>query len=130
MATMTINCHYCDYSCESFEKLAKHVISSGNSHRKGLKWANTYLLKVNILNQKQDKPEHIALTEEEHEAKENCQRELSGELSNSLIICPSCKTHNRTMLPTEHANNPYAWKNENGEYYVNCPNCKKNKPLK
>ena len=122
---MTTNCHFCDYTCESFEDLAKHILAHKNSHKRGLKWANAYLLKVNYLNQKQDKPDRITLTEEEKEAKVNCQRELTGELTNSLIVCPTCQSHSRTMLPTEYATEPYAWKNKKGEYYINCLNCRK-----
>jgi hypothetical protein len=120
------NCHSCNFTCEDFKDLALHIIKNKSTHRKGLKWASAYLFKVNFLNQKVDKPEgRITLTEEQKEAKENSQRELSGNLASVKICCPLCNTYSRDRIPIEYTESSFAWKSKSGEFLINCLDCRK-----
>lgn len=118
-------CRTCNYEAEDFTDLAKHIIARKIDHRKGLKWANAYLLKVNLLNQKKDLPEgRIALTEEQKEARENTQRALCGKLKAVSVTCLNCQSDGRDMLPIEYVDSPFAWK-KNNKYVVSCSNCRR-----
>lgn len=124
MVERMINCRFCNYTCEEFSELAKHIVEKKSTHRHGLKWASSFLLKVNILNQKKDFQGRIPLTIEEKESKESCERELSGRVKTVATICPNCSKTNITPLAVEFVNSGISW--HMGRFFaVNCPACRK-----
>ena len=118
-------CNNCGYSCAEFKDLAKHIVANKKSHRRGVKWASSFLLKVQFLNQKQDlNGGRIALTDEQKEAKQNAQREISGRIKFVETVCPRCKSGQRQTLPIEFADDPFTWR-KNKVLVVNCNRCTK-----
>jgi hypothetical protein len=118
------HCDSCNIDFKNWGELADHIILNKVDHRRGLKWAASYKLKVNFLNKKKDAPEgRIALTEEEKEAKIDSQRTLSGQTDKAKIICPHCRSQFVDKIATEHATNPLAWKTKSNEFLINCSNC-------
>lgn len=124
MVERMINCRFCNYTCEEFSELAKHIVAQKQTHRHGMKWASSFLLKVNILNQKKDFQGRIPLTTEEKESKESCERELSGMVKTAQTVCPNCNHSTIQVLPIEYVNSGIAWK-LGKSFMINCPACRK-----
>ena len=116
-------CFACHEVFDTYKELALHVVANQNTHRKSLKWAAKVLTDVQRLNAKQDKPQgRIALTEEEKEAKKDCQRQISGELSFTRVVCPSCLQVRSERIEIEHLENPTSWRWK-GKIAIECDNC-------
>lgn len=112
-------CNICQEYLDTWPELAKHVLE----HDAHNKWALAFLSKAQILNQKRDLPQRTALTEEQREAKEDCQRELSGQTTLTKCLCPRCNKTRLEWLPIEHLSSGQAWKTNTGHYFIFCPNC-------
>lgn len=118
-------CDSCQVNCDSWQELAQHILQYRyRGHEKGVKWAQAFLTKAKILNQKRDLPQRIALTEEQRDAKESCQRELSGLSMSVRVQCPMCTTPFQARLEQEFVSNPQAWKNQN-TLLVLCDSCRR-----
>jgi uncharacterized C2H2 Zn-finger protein len=115
-------CFTCHEVFEDFKALALHVFTNKSTHRKSIKWAAKVLTNVERLNQKQDLSGRIPLTEEQHEAKRNCVRELSGEIKTAMCKCPHCQKLFPNKVEIEHYENPTAWR-ENKHLMMLCSMC-------
>lgn len=113
-------CNICQEYLDTWPKLAKHVLE----HDAHNKWALAFLSKAQLLNQKRDLPQRTTLTEEQREAKEDCQRELSGMLKAVLVQCPICTTPFQARLEQEFVSNPQAWRDRN-TLLVLCDSCRR-----
>jgi hypothetical protein len=121
-----ITCHSCNYVCEEYKDLAKHVVANKVNHRKGYKWASAFLLKVDFLNHKKDMPTgRVAYTEEQKESRLEIIRQLSGEMRKAVAVCPICKTNHRNELPIEYFVSGRAWRTDRGLLVLCCERCKK-----
>ena len=121
---MSESCRTCGKTCENFTELAQHIIEERETHRKGYKWASSFLLKVNFLNQKKDPPQgRIPLDEQEKQNKIDAQREISGITRKQICACPNCRQTFTEKLPVEFAQSPMAWRSNNA-LMVNCGSCK------
>lgn len=118
-------CDTCQEYLDTWQELAQHILRLRSSHGAGLKWAQSFLTKAQLLNQKRDLPQRIALTEEQRDAKESCQRELSGLLTPVRVQCPMCTTISQSRIEQEFSQNPAAWKTSDNKFYILCPNCAK-----
>jgi len=125
---MPIPCRSCTYKAADFADLAKHITASKKGHRKGKRWAASYLLKVNILNSKRGLPSRTPMTEEEQdalrEARAEIKRELSGETRLAGTVCPKCKRASSQAIPIEYVNSERAWRTQNGTLIILCVNCR------
>lgn len=121
---MTEFCRTCNYSCEDFTMLAKHIIQNKRTHKKGLKWASSFLTKAKILNRKPDLSSgRTPLTEEQKQAKQDSHRILSGIEKTVMTYCPGCNHKVPQRLPVEFIQSNFAWKNNN-LLMINCVNCR------
>lgn len=106
-------CHSCGDIFPDWKALADHIATSKTGHRKGKKWAAKIRM-VNSLSAKarygKKNFERTPLTEEQKEAKELSQRELSGEIEVVTTVCPKCKHQAHQVLPVEFTQNNHAWR--------------------
>lgn len=116
------NCHYCNYSCEEYLDLAKHILKEKSGHDAGKFWAQRFVLKHAVLKPKDQGG--MPLTEAEKEAKRSTQRELSGREKPAQTYCPSCNSLSIQVLPIEFVTSNFAWRKQ-GTLVVSCSNCRK-----
>jgi hypothetical protein len=117
-----IPCHYCNYTCEQFIDLAKHI---NKIHPlKHNKWATKFQFHNVIFEKKNPFDGRVPLTEQEKENKTDSQRVLSGQLSVVTTICPSCRIRTRQAIPKEHTENPTSWKSKDF-FMISCQSCRK-----
>jgi hypothetical protein len=105
-----IPCHICNLNFESYPALAQHILRERKTHRKSQKWAASFNLKVNILNQKKDAPTgRVALTEDEKQNKIDSHRELSGQTRAVFCLCSKCNTKFLANIEVEFLTDHGAW---------------------
>lgn len=118
---MSVICLSCNKPFEDYKQLAIHIASSKNGHRKGRKWAASYLLKLKYLN-KRDNYGRSQLSEVEKDNKKDMVRVVSGETTIVETICPRCNTKSQQVIPIEHSESNEAWKIEDC-LVVRCQSC-------
>jgi len=121
-----VSCHSCNNQFDGYKDLALHIASTKKGHRKGKKWAASYLLKVNALNSKKDNYGRSQLTEVEKENKKEMGREISGETMVVDTSCPNCKRKSPQILPVEFGRSSIAWR-DNKYMVVLCSSCRGNR---
>lgn len=117
-----INCHNCDFTCEEYQSLAKHIISA--QHKRGLKWANGFLLKHVLFKEANPNEGRTPLSEQDRANKIDSQRELSGQGCIVVVQCPQCTKTSRQLLAEEFTRSNEAWKSKNNQYFVMCESCR------
>lgn len=103
-------CGKADFDDGDWNALAKHIVKSkDNAHKPSRKWANKFLSKAKLLDQKKDRPQRTKLTEQQKENKKEMVREISGETELAITQCPDCKRVGRMQLPVEYTRSGDAW---------------------
>lgn len=103
-------CNSCGKECEDFRELALHIMAGKSSHRKGKKWAATYLQRRVLNKREYDNNERTPLTEEQKQTREDLKMTLSGKTRYVNTICPKCKTTAMPSLEVEYITSPLAWR--------------------
>lgn len=106
-------CNTCHQPFEDYKELAKHIIINKKTHKKGRLWASKFLSKQQLLDKKRANTERIPLTEQDKENKLNTRRDVSGETTTTLAICPKCNREHFYTFPIEYVQSPTAWKRNN-----------------
>ena len=121
-------CKTCGKNCEDFKALAQHIISNKSTHH-SQKWAASFVMNVQYLDQKVSKQAKLSgrvpLTEQESQNKDDARREVSGIEKNLMVFCPCCNQTYPSKIPVEFIQSPIAWRNDNKLLMVNCVNCRR-----
>lgn len=121
-------CFVCGYSkSKDNTELAQHIVDQKKTHRKSLRWASSFLLRVRQLNQKRDMPQRMPIPEEQREAireaREALKMVLSGEMVSVMTVCPGCRGNSIQRVEIEFAQSPYAWRGQQGTLVMRCQSC-------
>jgi hypothetical protein len=117
------DCNTCHEFFSDYSDLAKHVLENQSTHPKSsLMWARSFTLKHAIFAKKM--PEHTPYTEQDKINRDNCHRDLSGEMVIATTYCPLCRKSNRQPVEKEHVINPMAWR-VNKVLVKSCEYCNK-----
>ena len=116
---MMPNCFKCKTSHETHVELAQHILGRTKHSRKSVQWAQRMIL------MEKKKPDRVALTDEQKQARQDTHIELSGESRIIEAVCLRGKHASTVSLPVEYANSPDAWK-IHGSHIINCGVCRNN----
>jgi hypothetical protein len=124
---MSVQCNSCGSIHEDYAELARHISTSKKGHRRGKKWAASFLLKVKKLNQKKEPFDRIPLSEEDKENRREIRQQvqLSGVKKMVNTLCPHCKKGHSEAIEVEYVNSPTAWKTPRGTLNILCAGCRR-----
>ncbi len=119
---MSVSCNSCGKVCEDYQELAIHISTSKTGHKKGKRWAASYINRHVINKRTIDFSNRTPLTVQDIKNREESKRELSGVQVAANTVCPKCKHPSCAVLEVEHVESPQAWR-ISGRLAKMCESC-------